>query len=78
MNGYTHILKLYFHNLINKKQVVALAQCASGPGTGQADWTLTPVVLETDTLTHFPQTCTRMVLCGRRKLASEKGKNSGR
>lgn len=33
MNGYTHILKLYFHNLINKKQVVALAQCASGPGS---------------------------------------------
>lgn len=44
MNGYTHILKLYFPNLINKKQVMALAQWGArrGPGTGQADGTLTP------------------------------------
>lgn len=35
MNGYTHILKLYFPNLINKKQVVALAQRGARRGLGQ-------------------------------------------
>lgn len=30
------------------------------------------MVLETDTLTHFPQTCAGTVLSGRRKLASER------
>lgn len=35
MNGYTHILKLYFPNLINKKQVMALAQWGARRGLGQ-------------------------------------------
>lgn len=60
-------LKLYFH--------ISLTKSKSWPwpsrvraGTGQADWTLTPVVLENGYAdSHFPRPA-RMVLCGKKEL----------